>query len=90
MNTAHYAPESIICAMKYNYISCCVPVQVFISLSTLTDVPSSPLQPVLASVPAAVASPLPGDGEDQDVQLEICPCFSAGCVLEPSRLIPEH
>lgn len=96
MEAAHYALESIICAMKYNHSSCCVLVQVFISaaVSAPADVPSSPLQSVLtpgaraASVPAAVAA-CSQRGEDQDVQLRRL-CFSAGCVTKPSSLVPEH
>lgn len=96
MEAAHYAPESIICAVKYSHGSCCVLVQVFISaaVSAPADVPSSPLQSVLApgaiaaSVPAAVAV-LSQRGEDQDVQLR-CPCFGAGCVTKPSSLVPEY
>lgn len=94
MEAAHYAPESIICAVKYNHGSCCVLVQVFISVavSVPADVPSSPLQSVLApgagaaSVPAAVAV-LSQRAEDQDVQLR-CPCFGAGCVTKPAALSP--
>lgn len=92
MNAAHYAPESIICAMEYNYASCCVLEQVFISAATSvpTDVSSSPLQSVLvpgagaAAVPAAVAGPSP-----RRVKAERCPCFRAGG-LELSSLVPEH
>lgn len=96
MEAAHYAPESIICAMKYNHSSCCVLVQVFISAAAgaPADVPSSPLQSVrtpgarAASVPAAVAA-CSQRGEDQDVQLR-CPCFSAGCITKLRRLVPEY
>lgn len=82
MSAAHYAPESIICAMKYDYISCCVLAQVFISaaVSMPADVPSSPLQSVLApgagadSVPAAPPALTQGDA-DQDVQLRDVPAL---------------
>ena len=98
MNAAHYAPEPIICAMKYNYVSCCVLVQVFITAaaSAPTDVPSSPLQSVLAlgagaaSVPAAEADPLPEGWRRPKCSAERCPRFGAGCVTKPSDLIPEH